>query len=83
MTCKDCIHSGLCYKENDYENFPDRCGSFIPERPQGEWIIDGHHIRCSRCNEYICNTDREGNKIPDNFCPNCGSDMRGKTYEND
>ena len=18
MTCKDCIHSGLCYKENDY-----------------------------------------------------------------
>jgi hypothetical protein len=38
MTCKDCIHSGLCYKENDYENFPDRCRSFIPERPQGEWI---------------------------------------------
>ena len=52
-------------------------------RPQGEWIIDGHHIRCNKCNEYICNTDREGNKIPDSFCPNCGSDMRGKTYEND
>lgn len=47
------------------------------ERPQGEWIIDGHHIRCNRCNEYICNTDREGNKIPDNFCPNCGSEMKG------
>lgn len=29
MTCKDCIHSGLCYKENDYDNFPDRCGDFI------------------------------------------------------
>lgn len=29
MTCKDCIHSGLCYKENDYENFPYRCGDFI------------------------------------------------------
>lgn len=38
MTCKDCIHSGLCYKQNDYENFPDRCGSFIPERPQGEYV---------------------------------------------
>ena len=38
MNCKDCIHSGLCYKENDYENFPDRCGSFIPERPQGDLI---------------------------------------------
>lgn len=46
------------------------------ERPHGEWIIDGHHIRCNRCNEYICNTDREGNKIPDNFCSNCGADMR-------
>lgn len=32
MTCKDCIHSGLCYKENDYENFPDRCGSFISNK---------------------------------------------------
>ena len=38
MTCKDCIHSGLCYKENDYENFPDRCGNFIPEIPQGDLI---------------------------------------------
>ena len=38
MTCKDCIHSGLCYKENDYENFPDRCGNFIPERQQGDLI---------------------------------------------
>ena len=46
-------------------------------RQKGEWIIDGHHIRCNRCNEYICNTDREGNKIPDNFCPNCGASMKG------
>lgn len=49
----------------------------IEERPKGKWIIDGHHIRCNRCNEYICNTDSEGNTIPDNFCPNCGADMRG------
>ena len=50
----------------------------LKERPQGEWIIDGHHIRCNRCYEYICNTDREGNEIPDNFCPNCGAKMRGE-----
>ena len=50
---------------------------YCPNRPQGEWIKDGHHIRCNKCNEYICDTDREGNKIPDNFCPNCGADMRG------
>lgn len=46
------------------------------DRQRGKWIIDGHHIRCNRCNEYICNTDSEGNKIPDNFCPNCGADMK-------
>ena len=28
MTCKDCKHRELCYKENDYENFPYRCGDF-------------------------------------------------------
>lgn len=50
---------------------------YCPSRLQGEWIIDGHHIRCNRCNEYICNTDREGNKIPNNFCPNCGAKMAG------
>ena len=51
-------------------------GKPYEERLKGEWIIDGHHIRCNKCNEYICNTDTEGNKIPDNFCPNCGADMR-------
>lgn len=50
-------------------------GTPYKERPKGKWIIDGHHIRCNRCNEYICNTDREGNEIPDNFCPNCGVRM--------
>ena len=48
------------------------------ERLKGEWIIDGHHRRCNYCNEYTCIEDREGNSIPDNFCPNCGADMRSK-----
>ena len=52
MTCKDCIHSGLCYKENDYDNFPDRCGDFISdkvleERPQGEII------KCKDCKHRV------------------------------
>lgn len=51
-------------------------GAEIPSyRKTGKWIIDGHHIRCNRCNEYICNTDREDNEIPNNFCPNCGAKM--------
>ena len=33
---------------------------------------DGHHIRCTSCGEYWCETDIEGNKFPNRFCPNCG-----------
>lgn len=67
-------------KVNELSYYERVIANGIPyeERPQGEWIIDGHHIRCTKCNEYICNTDREGDKIPDNFCPNCGADMRGE-----
>ena len=91
MTCKDCIHSGLCYKENDYENFPDRCGDFISDkfenaRPKGEWIADTNHcydddedtFECSICKEpftLICGTPKDNLY---NFCPNCGADMRGE-----
>lgn len=49
---------------------------YCPKRPQGEWIIDGHHIRCNKCNEYICTEDREGNSIPNNFCLFCGAEMQ-------
>ena len=42
----------------------------------GEWIIDGHHIKCNRCENIMCSRDREGDLIPRNFCPNCGTDMR-------
>ena len=47
-----------------------------PKRKSGHWIIDGHHIKCNQCGESMCNTDREGDAIPRNFCPNCGTDMR-------
>ena len=51
------------------------------ERPEGEWIIDGHHRRCKNCGEYFCMADSEGNEIPSNFCPNCGADMRKGSAE--
>ena len=50
-------------------------------RPQGEWIRDGHHIRCKKCGTYFCDTDREGDPYPQNFCPNCGARMKGANSE--
>ena len=41
----------------------------------GWWEIDGHHRRCSECFMYFCIQDREGDLIPNRFCPNCGASM--------
>ena len=51
------------------------------ERKKGKWIIDGHHIECNQCGMYMCNTDREGDKFPTNFCPNCGAEMEADDAE--
>lgn len=37
---------------------------------------DGHHIRCISCGNYWCDTDREGNLFPHNYCPHCGRRVR-------
>ena len=41
----------------------------------GHWIIDGHHRICSVCDNYNCLTDKENDKIADDFCPKCGAKM--------
>ncbi len=46
-------------------------------RPQGEWIKDGHHLRCNQCGVCFCNKDREGDEYPQDFCPSCGARMKG------
>jgi hypothetical protein len=43
---------------------------------RGKWIIDGHHLICPRCEIHFCREDREGDELPNNYCPNCGADMR-------
>ena len=45
----------------------------------GKWIRDGHHIRCDQCGIYMCDTDREGDRIPTEFCPSCGAKMEVTT----
>lgn len=36
------------------------------------FLKDGHHVRCTNCGEYWCDSDREGNPFPMDFCPHCG-----------
>ena len=50
--------------------------NFVKERPQGEWIIDGHHYKCSRCGKTLAIMFSEAD---DDLigCPFCLADMRG------
>ena len=46
------------------------------KRPQGEWVIDGHHYKCSRCGKTlaIMFSETDDDLIG---CPFCLADMRG------
>ncbi len=57
------------------EEAVDMAVEALKERPIGKWFIDGHHIVCDQCGIYFCNSDREGDTLPRNFCPNCGARM--------
>ena len=54
-------------------------------RRRGEWVFVIESVRpykteieerCSLCGRYV---RRYGTQPQDNFCPNCGADMRGET----
>ena len=77
----EAVCMGCCEGRKGCKFYP-YCDCLTPMRelpaiePQtAHWIIDGHHIQCSQCGETMCNTDREGDPIPRNFCPNCGVRM--------
>ena len=40
-----------------------------PERKKGKWEVTAWYIKCSECGECFM-------LIPQNFCPDCGADMR-------
>ena len=63
------------------EYFPYRTAYFngvkdgqATARPQGEWEEDSEHFVLP----YGCPFCKSRDNMPDNFCPNCGADMRGK-----
>lgn len=92
MTCKDCLHYGVCYivenygdeeanvdgVETDCNEFADRSRYVVREK--GEWVDHGvRDWRCPKCGEKIKkvrNVDGYCYDDKPNFCPNCGSDMR-------
>jgi len=47
------------------------------KRPQGEWIIDGHHYKCSRCGKTLAIMFSETDDDDLIGCPFCLADMRG------
>lgn len=81
-TCKDCLHSFVCWKSMQVEKDNLPCSDFADRslyvvREKGEWIPIEETMwerpvivgwECSKCGEQrICER---------NFCPNCGADMR-------
>ena len=50
-----------------------------PERKPGKWLDDPDGYKCSACGAYFEIECGDGEM---NFCPNCGSDMRGNQDEN-
>ena len=51
----------------------------IEERKTGKWIpFDYPWYRCSECGAV-----RENKSFLENYCPNCGADMRGEGNETD
>lgn len=52
-------------------------GTPYEDRPKGEWIIDGHHYKCSRCGKTLAIMFSETDNDDLIGCPFCLADMRG------
>ncbi len=56
----------------------NRLPSVTPIRHKGHWIPLGNYDDWGNESSYKCSECGDKNTYPDNFCPNCGSDMRGE-----
>ena len=45
-----------------------------PKRMRGRWEVNPIYIKCSECGESFM-------LIPQNYCPNCGADMREQSHD--
>ena len=90
--CTDCEYKNgmFCNKSSDFVNACEAicdAPTIEPEQQKGKWIEsalvpsrrgkpDGRLFICSACNKGWVKQDRSMRGI--NFCPNCGTDMRGE-----
>lgn len=67
-------------KLSDYVMDEDRFPSSEPERKKGKWIVTSEFEDCRyvKCNQCKVTQVFYYNKPLTNFCPNCGSYMRGE-----
>lgn len=72
------------FKDKSLEQLMDECFNRGYQKAvrHGKWIRDGiDKWRCSVCgvgNNYAYEWSVRGEKMQDNYCPNCGADMRGE-----
>lgn len=71
------MHSYRYSAEELEEAFDLAIKALENDRPRGEWIIDGHHYKCSQCGKTLAIIFSETDD--DNLigCPFCLADMRG------
>ena len=89
MTCKDCLHSRVCFDCNGETRYygPDvaannveiLCPCFADRsryvvREKGEWEVGDYYDCGDVCS--CCGWDSALVPCEYNFCPNCGADMR-------
>ena len=83
--CKICNERGACDytgQESCHKVFSQIPAADVRENVQGKWVYNEIHNNffCS-----LCHCDRYGRSNEDgsvsfnNFCPNCGADMRNNT----
>ena len=71
----------LTFEERMYiQPLLDKCLMFATDesRPHGEWVIDGHHYKCSRCGKTLAIMFSETDDDDLIGCPFCLADMRGE-----
>lgn len=68
-TATELIRSALKKDEETYRMAIEALSQ--PERPKGRYIPDNRYQTLGNCS--LCNGDVT---MHDNFCPNCGADMR-------